>query len=75
MNYACSLLRPIDQKLEECLVEGLMSRRIRLNVERGKEMLNELELRDMDEQFFGFTSDSEIEIEEDSEDIVRKFTK
>jgi len=40
MNYAMSFIRPIDKDLEDVIVEVATSNKIRMNIARGKEMIN-----------------------------------
>jgi hypothetical protein len=40
MNYAMSFIRPIDKDLEDVIIEIATSNKIRLNIARGKEMIN-----------------------------------
>jgi hypothetical protein len=42
LNYAASFLRPIDEKLIEVIKEVAAAKKIRLNIELGKQMMNEL---------------------------------
>lgn len=40
MNYACSFIKPIHKDLENVIIEVATSNKLRLNIQRGKEMLN-----------------------------------
>jgi hypothetical protein len=40
MNYAMSFIRPIDKDLEDVIIEVATSNKIRMNIARGKEMIN-----------------------------------
>jgi hypothetical protein len=39
MNFACSYLRPIEGRLRDVIIEVASSKKIRLNIELGKQML------------------------------------
>ena len=41
MNLACSFMRPIEGRLRDVIIEVAASKKIRLNVELGKIMVNE----------------------------------
>jgi hypothetical protein len=41
MNLACSYLRPIEGRLRDVIIEVAASKKIRLNVELGKQMMAE----------------------------------
>jgi hypothetical protein len=42
LNFAVSFLRPIDTKLMNCVKEVAAAKKIRLNAEIGKQMLNDM---------------------------------
>jgi hypothetical protein len=42
LNYSASFLRTIDEKLIEVIKEVATAKKIRLNIELGKQMMNEL---------------------------------
>ena len=65
MNYAASFLRPIDEKLIEVIKEVASAKKIRLNVELGKQMMNELRFWQIDPMEVGEESDEEGEEEEE----------
>ena len=62
MNYAMSFIRPIDQELEDVIVEVATSTKIRMNVARGKEMINQLRFYEIDETTIGTDTESEEEM-------------
>lgn len=41
MNFAASFLRPLDDRMMKVIKEGIASKKLRLNVELGKQMVNE----------------------------------
>jgi hypothetical protein len=59
MNYACSFIRPIDKELEDVIVEIATSHKIRLNIQKGKEMISQLKFYEFDSMYLGDTSDDE----------------
>lgn len=59
MNYACSFIKPIHQDLENVIIEVATSNKIRLNIARGKEMLNSLKFYELDSMYLGDTSADE----------------
>lgn len=61
MNYAMSFIRPIDPELENVIIDIASSQKIRLNIQKGKEMINSLKFYEIDE--FDLGSDTEEEDE------------
>ena len=61
MNFAASFLRPIDTMLMNCIKEVAAAKKIRLNVELGKQMMNELQFYDLDIHELGELSEDEKE--------------
>lgn len=53
LNLACSFLRPIDKNLMATIAECATSNKIQLNMERGNQMLNELEFIEFDHETYG----------------------
>lgn len=72
LNYAASFLRPIDEKLIEVIKEVASAKKIRLNVELGKQMMNELRFWQIDPMEVGEESDEEGEEEEDITTLLNK---
>lgn len=68
LNYAVSFIRPIDKTLENVIIDIASSNKIRLNVQAGKEAINELGFYDMDPEMLGSSSESEEMPEADEED-------
>ena len=48
MNYAMSFIRPIDKELENVIIEVANSNKIRMNIARCKEMINQLKFYEID---------------------------
>jgi hypothetical protein len=48
LNYACSFLVPVDQKTDEILEEMFNAKRVRLNHEKARQMMQELPRYDID---------------------------
>ena len=65
MNLACSYLRPIEGKLHDVICEVAASNKIRLNVELGKQMMNELRFYTIDVTELGDSSGDEGDTETD----------
>lgn len=59
MNYAVSFIRPIHKDLEDVIVEVATSQKVRLNIAKGKEMLNQLKFYEFDSMYLGETSHDE----------------
>lgn len=57
MNLACSFLRPIEGRLRDVIIEVAASKKIRLNVELGKIMVNEQKFYEIDVAELGDSSD------------------
>jgi hypothetical protein len=62
MNYAMSFIRPIDKDLEDVIVEVATSNKIRMNIARGKEMINQLKFYEIDEFTLGTDTEEEEEV-------------
>ena len=62
LNYACSFLRPIEGRLRDVIIEVASSKKIRLNVELGKQMISELRFYELEAQDLG-DSDSDGDVE------------
>jgi hypothetical protein len=60
LNFVASYLRPIDGKLLDVIKEVAAAKKIRLNIELGKQMMNELRFYDLDPHEIGEKSDDEI---------------
>lgn len=59
MNYACSFLRPIEGRLKEVIIEVAASKKIRLNIELGKQMISELRFYELQAEDLGETGSDE----------------
>ena len=57
MNFACSFLRPIEGRLRDVIIEVASSKKIRLNIELGKIMVNEQKFYELDPAELGDSSD------------------
>lgn len=64
MNFAASFLRPIDTMLMNCIKEVAAAKKVRLNVELGKQMMNELKFYSMDIHELGELSEDESKNDE-----------
>ncbi len=64
MNYAMSYIRPIDPQMEEIIIEVASSTKLRMNIARGKEMINQLRFYEIEETELGTDTESEEEIGE-----------
>jgi hypothetical protein len=73
MNFAASFLRPIDTMLMNCIKEVAAAKKIRLNVELGKQMMNELKFYALDVHELGELSEDESKESEAS--LMRTLTK
>lgn len=73
LNFLASYLRPIDGKLLEVIKEVAAAKKIRMNIELGKQMMNELRFYEIDPHQIGELSDDEI-IEMD-QDITAMLSK
>jgi hypothetical protein len=62
MNMALSYLRPIGKDLEDVIVEIATSNKLRMNIARGKEMLNQLKFYEIDETTLGTDTEDEDDI-------------
>lgn len=60
LNFMASYLRPIDGRLLDVIKEVAAAKKIRLNIELGKQMMNELRFYDLDPHEIGEQSDDEI---------------
>lgn len=72
MNFAASFLRPIDTMLMNCIKEVAAAKKIRLNVELGKQMMNELKFFAMDIHELGELSEDESKESEAS--LMKRLT-
>jgi len=73
MNLACSYLRPIEGRLRDVIIEVASSKKIRLNVELGKQMMAEQRFYEVDETTLGDTSEDETFV--DDEGIMEMLTR
>ena len=64
-----SFIRPIDPELENVIIEVATSNKIRMNIARGKEMINQLKFYEIDEMQLG--EESHDEDAEQNEDEAR----
>lgn len=64
MNYAMSYIRPIDPQMEDIIIEVASSTKLRMNIARGKEMINQLRFYEIEETELGTDTESEEEIGE-----------
>lgn len=70
LNFACSFLRPIDEKLADVIAEIASSTKIRLNIEVAKEMLQEVRFHRLEAYNLG--TDSEDEDDDEDKDKITK---
>lgn len=73
MNLACSYLRPIEGRLRDVIIEVASSKKIRLNVELGKQMMAEQRFYEVDQTTLGDTSEEETYV--DDEGIMDLLTR
>lgn len=59
MNYACSFLKPIEGRLRDVIIEVAASKKIRLNIELGKQMISELRFFELRPEELGETASDE----------------
>lgn len=59
MNLACSYLRPIEGRLRDVIVEVAASKKLRINIETGKQMMQEQKFYEFDATTLGDTSDDD----------------
>lgn len=64
MNLACSYLRPIEGRLRDVIIEVASSKKIRVNVELGKQMMAEQRFYEVDETTLGDSSEDEVAIDD-----------
>ena len=57
MNFACSLLRPIEGTLQEVIADIANSHKVQLNMKLGNQMLNELQFYELDPETLGSESE------------------
>ena len=69
LNLAASMLRPIGKRLMGCLKEACAAKKVQLNVELGKRMMNETKFHIMEITELGETSEDE---ERDSKEMQLK---
>jgi hypothetical protein len=73
LNFVASFLRPIDGKLLDVIKEVAAAKKIRLNIELGKQMMNELRFYEIDPHELGEKSDDEmIEMDQDITAMLSK---
>jgi hypothetical protein len=73
LNFVASYLRPIDGRLLDVIKEVAAAKKIRLNIELGKQMMNELRFYDLDPHEIGEQSDDEIiEMDQDITAMLNK---
>lgn len=68
MNYAMSFIRPIDKELEDVIIEVANSNKLRMNIARGKEMINQLKFYEIDEFTLGTDTEEEEEVAPEGQD-------
>lgn len=73
LNFAASFLRPIDKRLMDCVKEVAAAKKIRLNVEVGKQMMNEIRFWAMDVHDIGELSEDELQ--EDEKKLMQLLTQ
>jgi hypothetical protein len=59
MNMICSYLRPVEGRLKDVIVEVSKATKIRLDVNLGKQMLNELKFEEFHKEDLGSDNDEE----------------
>ena len=59
MNLACSFLRPIEGRLRDVIIEVAASKKLRMNIEAGKQMMQEQRFYEIDPEMLGETSDDD----------------
>lgn len=74
LNYACSFLRPIDDRLLSVIKEVAASKKMRMNIDLGKQMMTELRFWQLDPFDVGDESDDDEEGDGD-EDITTLLSK
>lgn len=72
MNLACSYLRPIEGRLRDVIIEVASSKKIRLNVELGKQMMAEQRFYEVDETTLGDTSEDEVAVDDGLMDLLTR---
>jgi len=72
MNLACSYLRPIEGRLRDVIIEVASSKKIRVNVELGKQMMAEQRFYEVDETTLGDTSEDEAAADDGLLDILTR---
>lgn len=71
MNFVASMLRPIEGRFKDCLLEVACSNKIRVTMENGKDMLNELNFYTIDVADLG----SDTEADDDDEAAEKEFSR
>lgn len=66
LNYAISFLRPIDKATEDVIIDIALSNKARLNVQKGREAINQLKFYELDEEDLGTSSEDD----DDGEELV-----
>jgi hypothetical protein len=87
MNYAMSFIRPIDAELEDVIIEVATSNKIRMNIQRGKDMINQLKFYEIEQTTLGTDTEEEEEqlqtaedaklakgVDEEEEEVLRQRT-
>ena len=72
LNYMASFLRPIDERLLAVIKIMASAQKVRLNMELGKQMMNELKFWQLDTHEVGTESDEEGMDEEDITQLIGK---
>jgi hypothetical protein len=72
MNLACSYLRPIEGRLRDVIVEVAASKKLRINIETGKQMMQEQKFYEFDATTLGDTSDDNAGGEQDLVDLLTR---
>ena len=71
LNFVASLLRPIEGRLRDVITEVAKSKKIRVNIENGKIMMNELNFYTIDVATLG----SDTEDDGDDEAAEKEFSR
>jgi hypothetical protein len=62
LNFACSLLRPVDALMAKTLADAMASEKVQLNMKLGAEMMNELPFYEIDVEELGTESEGDPKI-------------
>lgn len=71
MNFVASMLRPVEGRFKDCLTEVAYSNKIRVTMENGKTMMNELNFYTIDVAELG----SDTEDDGDDEAAEKEFSR